>query len=134
MNLPVDWCLTMLLEIGIGLRKMSAANEASIGTQWARMNGGKDQMLSTVDILPLALSITTPQHKNNIRSLIIKRLYCCICQFFPSFSLVATSPVCFHSKGSIEQQDTLLCPMCEVARGGDWLTQITLKFLVDIHQ
>ena len=124
----------MLLKVSIGLGEVSATNEPAICTQRTWMNRSKDQMFASVNELSFALCITTPKHKDNVRSLIIKRLYGCVSQFFPPLSLVTPCFVSFYSQSGIEQQNTLLCPMREVTGSGNWFAEIAVEFLVNINQ
>ena len=91
------------------------------------MDSGEHKMTLAVDELPFALRITSPKHKNNVFSLIIKCLYGSIGKFFPPFSLVTTRTVCLHSEGSIEQKDTLLLAILPIGQSKEFYCSMLLS-------
>ena len=102
-------------EVGIGGREMSATDETAVGTEGTGVRGGENKMTLAVDELPLALGITTPEHKDEIFTLLIEGCDGSIGEFLPPFVLVAAGTVCLDRECSVEEQDSLFCPMSEVA-------------------
>ena len=121
-------------EVAVGGGEMSAADEAAVGTEGTGVRGGEDKMTLAVDELPLALGITAPEHEDQVLPLFVEGSNGGVGEFLPAFVLMAASAVCLDSKGGVEQQDSLLCPMGKVARCGDRLTKVAVEFLVDIIQ
>ncbi len=98
------------------------------------MGGGENKVTLAVDELPFALGITTPKHKYKVLALLIERSNGSIGEFFPAFVLMAAGTVCLDCECSVEEQDSLFCPMSEVSRCGNRLSQVAVEFLVDIIQ
>jgi hypothetical protein len=102
-TLPIDWGLTMLLKVGIGLGEVSATYEPTISAEWARVNRCEHKMTTAIYKLSFALCIATPKHKNDILTLIIKCLYRSIGQFFPTFSLMTSCTMSLYRERGIQQ-------------------------------
>lgn len=92
----------MLGKVAVGRGEMTTTDEAAIGTEGTGVRGGKDEVTLAVDILPFALGITTPQHKNQIVTLLIERSDSSIGEFFPTFVLMTAGTVSLYGEGGIE--------------------------------
>ena len=121
-------------EVAVSGREMSAANEAAVGTEGTGVRGGEDKMTLAVDILPLALGVTAPEHEDKVITLFVEGRNGSIGEFLPTFVLMASGAVRLYGKGGVEQQDTLFRPTGEVARCGYRLAEVAVEFLVDIIQ
>ena len=121
-------------EVGVGGREMSTTDETTVGTEGTGVRGGEDKMTTAVDVLPLALGITAPKHKDQVLTPFVECGNSSIGEFLPAFVLMAACAVRLDGEGGIEQQGSLFRPTGEVARCGDRLAEVTVEFLVDIIQ
>ena len=79
------------------------------------MGGLEDEVPAPVDELTFALGVGTPKHIDDVVAFAIECSDSRVGQFLPPFSLMTTGSVRFDSKGSIEQENALLCPASEVS-------------------
>lgn len=121
-------------EVAVGGGEMSAADKAAVGTEGTGVRGGEDEVTLAVDILPLALGITAPEHEDQIITLFVESSDGGIGEFLPAFVLMTAGAMRLYGKGGVEQQDSLFRPTGEVARCGYRLAEVAIEFLVDIIQ
>ena len=121
-------------EVAVGGREMPTTDKTAVGTEGAWVRGGENKMTLAVDELPFALGVTTPEHKDEIFTLLIEGCNGSIGEFLPPFVLMAAGTVCLDCECSVEEQDSLFCPMSEVARCGNRFAKVAVEFLVDIIQ
>ena len=124
----------MLGKITVGSREVPATDETAVGTERTGVWGGENKMALAVDELPLALRVTAPKHEYEVLALLIEGGNGSIGEFFPSLVLMAAGTVFLDCECSVEEQDSLFCPMSEVARCGNRFAKVAVEFLVDIIQ
>ena len=98
------------------------------------MRSLQHKVLASVDKLPFALRIRTPEHKHQMFAPFIQRIDSGIRQFFPSFALMTTGVMCLHRERRIQQQHPLFRLTMQVSAGMHRSTQIALNLLVYIYQ
>ena len=102
-------------EVAVGSREVPATDEAAVGAEWTGVRGSENEMTLAVDILSFALGVTSPEHKDEVLTLLIEGSNGSIGEFLPPFVLMAAGTVCLDRECSVEEQDSLFCPMSEVA-------------------
>ena len=95
-KLPLDRAGMVIEEVLIGLGEMTAAVESPIDGQGTGMRGGEHEVLPTIDKRTFALRITAPKHEDEVRALLTQGSDGGIGEFFPTFVLMASCPMCFH--------------------------------------
>lgn len=94
----------MLLEVGIGLGEVAAAEESSVGGEGRGMRGGKHEVFRLVDEGPLGNGVAAPEEEYKACSLCRQGLNGSIGECLPSVTLVAASLVGADSEGGIKEQ------------------------------
>lgn len=94
---------------------MVIAKEASVGAEWRWMCRLQHEMLSRVDKRTLALCITAPEDEYYMLFAVGDELDDIVGEGLPSMLLMRTCGMLTYGEGGIEEQDSLLCPTCEIA-------------------
>ena len=113
--LPVNGGEIVCCEVAVGSGEMPATDETAIGAEGTGVWGSENEMTLAVDELPLALRVTAPKHEYEVLALLIEGGNGSIGEFFPSLVLMAAGTVFLDCECSVEEQDSLFCPMSEVA-------------------
>ena len=92
------------------------------------------QVLARVDEFRLASGITAPEDKHQVFLILAERLDSGICELLPALALMARCLMGTNGKGGVEQQDSLLCPAGQIARGWHRSAEIHLNLLEYINQ
>ena len=132
---PVYGGKPLLLQYGVALREVTAAEETPVGRQWRGMRSRQHIVPRAVDILRLTDGKTAPQHKHNARAPLRQCLNGGIGKEFPTTMLVRTGLMRPNRQRGIEQQHALLGPSGQVAARQRYLrTQVAVYLFDDIHQ
>ena len=92
------------------------------------------QVLARVDEFRLASGIAAPEDKHQVFLILAEYLDGSIGKLLPAFALMARSLMGTNGKRGVEQQDSLLCPAGQIARGWHRSAEIHLNLLEYINQ
>ena len=92
------------------------------------------QVLARVDEFRLASGITAPKDKHQVFLILAECLDGSIGKLLPALALMARCLMGTNGKGSVELQDSLLCPAGQIARGWHRSAEIHLDFLENVDE
>ena len=72
---PVDGCLALVGEVGVGLAEVVAAEEAAVGREGRGMGGGEDEVAALVNERPFGDGVAAPQEEDEAVALLAEGLY-----------------------------------------------------------
>ena len=131
---PLYGRFSVLLKIGVGLRKMMTAEKSAIGAQRRRVYGSEYQMSGAVDESRLLLCITSPQEENQSVAFGSKSLNHGIGEDFPTVTLVRTCLMCPDRKGGVEQEYALCRPTTQTAALRNGNAEVVVNLFEDVLQ
>ena len=105
----------MRLQISVCLRKMFAAEKATIGRQGRRMRRGQYQVTVAVDKRAFLLSVAAPQHKDQMLAFLIQLSDDFIGKRLPAKSRMRMRCTGTDSQYCVQQQYALFRPMLQIA-------------------
>ena len=73
-----------------------------------------------------------PQHEYDSVRFGVYDINDAVCETFPSMPLMARGLTCSDGERRVEQQDTLMGPILEVAVSGLWYFEVLFQFLVHV--
>ena len=129
MSSPDYGLLSGGLQICIGLREVSAAEEPAIRRKRRRMSCGEDAMPSGVNELCLATCVRAPKHEDNVALGSLQSAYDVVGELFPTATLMRAGLMRPHGERSVEQQNALPRPTFEVARRRNGRADVALYLL-----
>ena len=107
---------------------------STIGTERRGMRTLQDKVALRVYQRCFAAGKTTPQHIDNMFSVVRKGTYAGIGKLLPAAPLMRCCLMSTHGERGIEQQNALLCPPTQTAGRWHLLAQISLYLLEDVNK
>lgn len=90
------------------------SEKSTIRRKWTRMRWGNNMMLWWINESFFGDGIVPPEDKYSPIQVVRKCCNDCICEYFPSFSLMTRWLSWSDSQYGIEKEDSLLGPICEI--------------------
>ena len=95
---PVDWRLSVLFQVSIGLRKMLVAEKSTVGAKGGRVGALQDEVLAIVNKGGLLARGGALEQEDDVLALVTDSLNCSIGEELPAGPLVATRFVALHGE------------------------------------
>jgi hypothetical protein len=124
----------MLSQESICFAKMATAEESTVSGEGRGVRSLEDDMFCCINEGFLFLGVTSPQEENKKITFFGECFDNRISKIFPSFSCMRHRLPRSYSQGSIEEENTLFGPTCEVTIFWTWNTEVSLNLLKYIHK
>ena len=105
----------VLFQILVGLDEMTATEESAIDRERRGVRCFEHQVFAVVDDAPFLSGITAPKKEDKMLAMLRQGGNGGIRESLPTLALMAACHTCLHRESGIEQQDSLVCPMRQVA-------------------
>ena len=122
----------MFLEVTIGLAEVATAEEAAVSRKGRGVRRGEDEVLVAVDLDAFFLGVFPPEEENEVFLVAREVLDDGVGEGFPAAMLVRPGRIGADGERGIQEEDALLCPVLQVARGRDAEAEVVADFFVDV--
>ena len=122
----------MLREVFVALEEMSVAHEASHGTQRTGVCALQDKMSERVDEGCLPSCGCSPKHEDEIVATTVEGSDGSIGERLPTLSAMTECLMLTNRQASVQEENALLCPSCQVAALRDRRSRLGLYLLKNV--